>query len=126
MAKNGKFLESLALRVAAGKTIAAAAEEIGCSTSHGYTLSASAEFRQRVSEIRAAMTDAAVGELTAGAAEAVATLRELLGKEFDPSIRMNAAKALLTQLGPVSEANEIRQRLSELEQQTPTLLKVAQ
>jgi hypothetical protein len=125
MNKIGKFLEPLALRVASGRTIAAAAEEIGCSTSHGYTLSSSPEFRQRVGELRSAMTDQAVGELAAGAAEAVSTLRALAREGSEPSVRLQAASKLLALLGPISEANEIRRRLSELEQQTP-ILKVAQ
>ena len=120
MAENsksgGKFFEPLALRVAAGKTIAAAAEEIGCSASHGYTLSSSHEFKKRISEIRAAMTDMAVGELAAAAAEAVGVLRELTGATNEPPVRLQAAVKLLAMLGPLSETNELRQRLNKLEQ----------
>jgi|GEM_PF-1734271 len=113
---GGKFFEPLAIRVAAGSTIASAAEEIGCSASHGYTISCSSEFRKKVSEFRAAMTDRAVGELSAGASEAVAVLRELLKLPNEPPVRLQAATKLLALLGPVSEANEIRQRMNKLEQ----------
>jgi len=116
MATNGKYFELLAAQSAAGKTIKDGAAAIGCSTSHGYTISSSLAFRQRVSEIRAAMTDRAVGELSAGAAEAVTVLRDLLKLPNEPSVRLQAATKLLALLGPLSEANELRQRLNNLEQ----------
>ena len=124
MAKNGKFLEAIALQVAAGKTIADAAAEIGCSLSHGYTFSCSPEFRRRVAELRAAMTDRAVGELSAGAAEAVSTLRALAKEGNEPAIRLQASAKLLTLLGPFSETNELRRRLDELER-SPSKLRIA-
>ncbi len=112
---NGKFLELLAVAVAGGATVKAAAESCGCSERHAYRISAQPEFRQRVSEIRAEMTSAAVGELSSAASEAVATLRELLTSANEPSVRLNAAKAILNALGPLSELSELRARLEALE-----------
>ena len=119
--KNGRFMELLAGRVAAGQTIAAAAEEIGCSRSHAYTISAGAEFRKRVATIRSEALAAAVGLLSAGAAQAVGTLVELLGVANDPSIRLNASKAILGLVGPLSELGELRSRLDEIESQSHPL-----
>jgi HEAT repeat protein len=112
---SGRFLELLAMHVASGKTIRAAAEESGCSERQGYRIAATAEFKSRVSEIRSEMTNAAVGELSAAASEAVATIRELLNAENEPSVRLNAAKAILNALGPLSELGELRQRIAALE-----------
>ena len=124
MAKNGKFLEPLALHVAGGKSIADAAAEIGCSLSHGYTLSSSPEFRQRVSEIRSAALDSAVGEITSACVLAVRKLVELLN---DPHSAVQAAKAILVHVAPLTDLGEVRSRLDALEQQSPTShLKVAQ
>jgi hypothetical protein len=61
------------------------------------------------------MTNAAVGELSAAASEAVTTIRSLLNAENEAAVRLNAAKAILTQLGPLSELGELRQRLEALE-----------
>lgn len=120
MARNGKFLELLAARVACGETIAAAAEEIGCSRSHAYTLSSSIEFRRRVGEVRSEALAAAVGRLSDGAAKAVDALIELLDRSSDPAHRIAAAKAILAAVGPVSELAELRARLDTLERHHTT------
>lgn len=112
---SGRFTEILAMHVASGSTIRAAAEAAGCSERQGYRVSSSPEFKARVSEIRSEMTNAAVGELSAAASEAVATIRELLSAENEPSVRLNAAKSILNALGPLSELSELRERLAALE-----------
>ena len=114
---NGKFFELLATSVACGQTIKAAAESCSCSERQGYRISSTAEFKARVSEIRSEMTNAAVGELSAAASEAVATLRGLLANTNESSTRLNAAKAILNALGPLSELGELRERLAALEQE---------
>ena len=115
-ADNGKFMELLAVAVAGGQTVKAAAESCSCSERQGYRISATPEFKSRVSAIRAEMTSQAVGELSAAASEAVATIRELLASTNEPSVRLNAAKAILNALGPMSELGELRERLATLEQ----------
>jgi HEAT repeat protein len=112
---NGKFFELLATAVAGGSTVRAAAESCSCSERQGYRISATHEFKSRVSEIRSEMTNAAVGELSAAASEAVATIRELLDSTNESSVRLNAAKAILNTLGPLSELAELRERLDALE-----------
>ena len=113
---NGKFMELLAVAVAGGQTVKAAAESCSCSERQGYRISATPEFKSRVSAIRAEMTSQAVGSLSAAASEAVATIRELLASTNEPSVRLNAAKAILNALGPMSELGELRERLATLEQ----------
>ena len=112
---NGKFMELLAVAVAGGQTVKAAAESCSCSERQGYRISATPEFKSRVSAIRAEMTSQAVGELSAAASEAVATIRELLASTNEPSVRLNAAKAIMNALGPMSELGELRERLAALE-----------
>ena len=111
----GRFFELLAASVAAGKTVRAAAESCGCSERQGYRIAATVEFRKRVGEIRSELTDAVVGELSAAASDAVATIRELLGDDYEPTVRLNAAKAVLNALGPMSELSELRRRIDRLE-----------
>lgn len=114
-ADSGRFFELMAASVACGLSIRAASESCGCSERQGYRLSGSAEFRQRVASLRTEMTSAAVGELSAAACEAVQTLRQLLGDEFDASVRIQAAKAILGNLRPLAELSELRERIDELE-----------
>ena len=112
---KSKFLEPIAVLVAGGSSIKSASETAGCSLQTAYNISATPEFRQRVSEIRAQLTTETVGKLTSAATQAVATLEELLGPEHEPSVRLNASKAILTHLGPLSEHGELRQRISDIE-----------
>ena len=121
---KSKFLEPLAVLVAGGSSIKAAAGVVNCSEQTAYNLSSTPEFKSRVSEIRTQLTTEAVGKLTSAATEAVDTLRILLGAANEPNVRLNAAKAILANLGPISEANELRQRINDIENQTA--LRVAQ
>ena len=120
MANPSKYFEPVAVHVAAGCTIRDAAAKSNCSERTAYNFSRLQAFRSRVSELRAEMTSRAVGELAAGAALAVQTLVELLQPVHEPQTRLNAAKALLGLLGPLQDAHELRQRITDLET-TPTL-----
>ena len=53
---KSKYLEPIAVLVAGGSSIKAASVTAGCSLQTAYNLSATPEFRQRVSEIRTQMT----------------------------------------------------------------------
>ncbi len=114
MARNGKS-EALALAIAAGSTIKDAAGVVGCSERSAYRHSATPKFRQRVAELRCEITCQSVGVLTQAACQASRTLLELLGSTNEPSIRLNASKAILAALGPMSELGELRSRLDALE-----------
>jgi len=115
MIDNDRFSELLAIRLASGSTIRDACAEIGCSEPTGYRLAKSPEFRQRVSEIRSEITSQAVGKLTQAANHAADALVALLDDQFDPSVRLQAAKAILNALGPLSELGELRARLNRIE-----------
>ena len=115
MSKQSKFFEPLAVAVAAGNTIKHAAEIVGCSLQCAYNLSHTEQFRFRVGEIRCEITSQAIGKLTDAASLACDTLRELLDSTQRPSDRLNAAKAILANLGPLSELAELRSRLDRLE-----------
>ena len=116
MSKPSKFLEPLAVAVASGNSIKQAAEIVGCSIQSAYNLSHTEQFRFRVSELRSEITQQAIGKLTDSASVACDTLRELLDATQKPCDRLNAAKAILANLGPLSELAELRSRLDRLEQ----------
>ena len=114
MANSGRF-ESLALLLASGSSIKAASQSVGVSVRQGYRIAASSKMRSRIGELRSQITNEAVGRLTQGATKAADTLIELLGEANEPSTRLNAAKAILAALQPISELGELRKRIDALE-----------
>ena len=115
--KNSRFLQIISMHVAAGMSIRDAAKLAKCSESNAYTLSRSDEFRNAVSRLRTEITFEAVGKLTSGCTEAIDTLRELLSQDNEPNIRLNASKAILNALPPLSELSELRSRVDGIERQ---------
>ena len=114
--KPSKYQELLATEVACGASIKTASEKIGCKLQTAYNISCTSEFKTRVASIRSEITAQAVGLLTRGAAKAAATLIALTGESNEPSVRLNASKAILATLGPLSELGELRARLDAIEQ----------
>lgn len=106
--------EILAVAVASGQSIKSAAESMKMSLPRAYHIAGSQLFKTRVSEIRQAALDEAVGKLNEAANKAVAALVSVLeaGEDRD---RIVAAKAVLSLLPGLSELGEIRARLDRLE-----------
>ena len=115
MNNQSKFFESLAMSVASGSTVRDAAKAASCSDSQAYRICSDDEFRSRVSAIRSELTAQAVGLLTQAATKAAATLVELLSEKYEPAVRLNASKAILLQLGPLTELGELRARIDKIE-----------
>jgi hypothetical protein len=112
---SGRF-EAMALALATGSSIKNASQSVGISVRQGYRIASSHKMRSRVNEIRSEITREAVGQLTLGATKAASTLVSLLDEANEPSTRLNASKALLNALAPISELAELRDRLDRLEQ----------
>ena len=115
MINESKFFESLAMSVASGSTVKDAAKLASCSDSQAYRICSDAEFRSRVFAIRSELTAQAVGLITQAATKAAATLVELLNPKYEPSVRLNASKAILLQLSPLTELGELRARIDRIE-----------
>ena len=124
MLKKSRFLEPLAIQVAGGQSIKAGADIVGCSTQTAYNLSSTVEFRRRVAELRSEITSGTVGTLTTAASQAASTLIELLDESQEPSIRLQASKAILAAVGPISELGELRARLDAIEHNNQPRMKV--
>jgi hypothetical protein len=118
MANNGSKFESMALLLASGSSIKAASQSVGVSVRQGYRIAASDKMKNRVSQLRSEITAQAVGIITRGATAAAATLVSLLNEAHEPSTRLNASKALLNALTPLSELGELRSRIDALERQS--------
>ena len=118
MAGSGrrKADDALMLALARGDTVAGAAEAASVAERMVYRRLADADFCRRVTELRAAMVQRALGRLADASVEAVDTLRRLLTAGTD-STRLGAAKAILELGTRLRESVELEQRLAAIEQQ---------
>jgi transposase len=108
-------LDALAVAVAAGQSVRAAARSLGVKESTACNWSGSVEFKARVEKIRSETVSQARSALSHGAVEAVETLVELLGATHDDDTRQKAAKEILASLLSVREHHDAMIRLAALE-----------
>lgn len=107
--------DALALGLARGLTLSAAAEAAGISLRTASRRRSDAAFNARVRELRAEVVSRASGLLADGMAEASSVMRDLLKSENEP-VKLRAADLLLTHAVRVREAAELEERLAELEE----------
>lgn len=104
------------LSLAQGESASAAAKAAGVTTRTVERWCADPEFALEVRDTRTELLNAAVGQLAAGAAEAVATLRAATADpEEKGHVRVQAARSLLDALLPLRESLDLEQRLAALE-----------
>jgi HEAT repeat protein len=106
--------ERVALLVAAGRSIKAAAEEAEVGERTAHTWLDDPAYRGLVHYLRSRLLDEAVGRLAGAANAAVATLVELLDDE-SPTVRLRAATGVLDALLRVREHVELSDRVARLE-----------
>jgi hypothetical protein len=106
--------EALALALATGQTLRAAAEATGVGERTATRRVAEPGFRRRVGELRAEMTSRALGRMADGMADAADVLRQLLNAESE-SVRLGAARSLLELGVKLRESVELEERLAALE-----------
>jgi hypothetical protein len=109
--------EPLALAIACGSTLEAAAAKLNVSTSTVQRRLKDPQFQQRLREVRAEMVTRATSMLTAAALEAVKTLLSLQAKESPPTVRLGAARAVLELGARLRESLELSERVAALEAQ---------
>jgi molybdenum-dependent DNA-binding transcriptional regulator ModE len=114
MANRPRGEELLLGALAAGGSVEQAARAAGVSVRTAYRRLACPGFRTRLASARDELISAALGELVGCAAEAVATLRQLLQAD-DERVRLTAARAILEQLLRLRETITLAQRLASLE-----------
>jgi|SRR5450631_88895 hypothetical protein len=110
VAKNDR----LALALARGKTLAAAATEAGVCARTASRKLEDPTFRRRVADLQGEMVGRALGKMADGMASAASTLRKLLKAENE-SVRLGACRALLELGVKLRESVEQEQRLAEIE-----------
>jgi hypothetical protein len=107
--------EALLTALAAGGSVAAAAHHAGVSERTARRRLASAEFRARVDEARAAMVGQAVGRLASVGALAGDTLRELLDPGRPPAVRLGAARSVLEFMFRGHELDTLARQVADLQ-----------
>ena len=75
--------------------------------------------RQRVRELRALLTDRAVGKLAAAMTAAARTLRQLCLESKSETVRLKAADSLLTHGAQLSALAELQAEVEELKSNLP-------
>jgi hypothetical protein len=106
--------ERVAVLLAAGRSIKAAAEEAGVGERTAHSWLDRPDYRGFVHGMRARLLDEAVGRLAGAANVAVGTLVDLLGNE-SPTVRLRAATGVLDALLRVREHVELSDRVARLE-----------
>ena len=106
----------VALLIAAGRSIKAAAAEADCGERTAHTWLEDPRFRTLVAELRGRMLDEAVGSLAEATNEAVGTLRKLLG-DGNSSVRLRAALGILDAAVRMRDHVELGARILRLEQE---------
>jgi hypothetical protein len=107
--------DALAVAVACGSTVEAAAAKAGVSPKTAYKRMADPAFQERLGQVRAEMVGRATAMLTAAAMEAVKTLLDLQGKTVPASVRLGAAKAVLEIGNRLRLEGDLLARLEALE-----------
>lgn len=107
--------ERVALLLAAGKGIKAAAEEAGVGERTVHTWLCDQPFRARVAALRGRLIDDAAGKLADAVSAASDELRALLADESS-LVRLRAATEILNATIKIRDHVELSQRVEELEQ----------
>jgi len=114
----------LALALASGLTITAAAEKLqGCRKTMQRRL-AEPPFRQLVAELRGQLFTAALGQMADKMSAAANDLIGLLGHE-NPTVRLRAAAAILSLGLRLRDSVDVTERLRELEEELARAQRVA-
>lgn len=107
-------VDRLALAVARGSSLAAAARHLDVPESTARRWAAEPTFKPTVDGFRRQMISRAVGHLTRAANSAVMVLVKLL-KSDDEDVRLKAARAVLSDLINVQSHTELADRIGALE-----------
>jgi hypothetical protein len=113
---NKDKIESLAQALAAGDSAASWAEAHHIPRRTAYRWAAEAGLKARVRGLRQDLVTDAVGRLAGAATAAVDTLRGLMAEGQPASVRLGAARAILTALIDVQTHAELADRVAHLEE----------
>jgi hypothetical protein len=113
VARRDQADDALALAIAGGASLTAAAEACGVSRKTATRRMQEPDFRARVNELQGQMVNEAVGKMAAAMAGAADALKALV-RSPKPAVRLGAAKAVL-ELAMKLRDTTVEQRLADLE-----------
>jgi hypothetical protein len=113
---NKDKIESLAQALAVGDSVAAWAEAHHVPRRTAYRWATEASVKAQVRDLRQDLVTDAVGKLAGAATVAVETLRGLLAAGQPATVRLGAARALLTALIDVQTHADLSDRVTHLEE----------
>lgn len=108
-------IDAVALGVARGLSVRAAAKAAGVSVSTGQRLSSAAGFDARVRKLRDKIVSRAIGRLSALALKSANRLGKLVDSA-DEEIALKSARAILADLTSLKDQAELADRLTALEE----------
>jgi hypothetical protein len=114
---NKDKIESLARALAAGDSAASWAEVNDVPRRTAYRWATEASVKSQVRGLRQGLVTDAVGKLAGAATAAVDTLRGLLAEGQPATVRLGAARAILSALIDVQAHSELADRVTRLEEQ---------
>ena len=120
MAANGSLNKEdtlLLIALAAGDTVAEAADKAKVSERTAFRHQQKPEFQRQLSQLRGQMQAQAIGMLARISSDAAETLEALMGEDHPPTVRLGAARAILDLGGRLREQGEVEARLTAIEQQ---------
>jgi len=112
---KSKYFDALVPLVAAGESVAAAADGVGCANSTAYRISSTPEFKAAVVQARAAFVREATGKLARACSKAVEILIEIAEKSKDERVQLRAASVIIDRFSKLSDNVELRERIDALE-----------
>jgi hypothetical protein len=113
--RNPKLIDELALEIAAGGSVRKWAADHGIPERTCYGWSGSPGFVELVQSHRRKMTDRVIGQLTGKASKAVRCLERLMEHGAADSVRLGAARAILSELVAIGNWADLEKRFCELE-----------
>jgi hypothetical protein len=115
MALKGNRFEALAVLLAGGEDVKAAAPKVGLSERQAHRYTRRPDFRARVDAIRGELVERAMGELVASLTAATATLKKLAESAESEQVRLAASKSIIEGAARMRESVELERRVRELE-----------
>lgn len=113
--RNEHRMNSLAFAVAAGRSVSGWCGEHEIPKRTAYDWTKRPEFKAMVTAHRRRLMDAGLGKLTRHIGKAVEVIADLAAKAESESVRLAAARAILSELVAISNFADMEARIAELE-----------
>jgi hypothetical protein len=108
-------IESLALAVASGRKITKWCAENGIAVRTAYGWVKEPSFKARVAELRRELTGEILGGLVDSGVAAVEEIRRIVREGTGDPVRLNAARAVLSEIVTYTDHFDLESRITELE-----------